>query len=70
MAKLQLFTVAAILHPEKKKDGSYKGNSELILKPETRLEKDPELLGKKILRKLPAKYEEMLDRIEILVRPF
>ena len=70
MAKLQLFTVAAILHPEQKKDGTFKGDSELIFKPETRLEKDSELLAKKILRKLPEKYEDILERVEILVRPF
>lgn len=70
MAKLSLFQVAAILHPEQKKDGSYKGDSELILKPETRMDKDPDILVKKIIRKLPDKYENSLDRVEILVRPF
>ena len=68
--KLELFQVAAILHPEKKKDGSYKGDSELILKPETRLDKDADLVAKKIIRKLPEKYENVLDRVEIIVRPF
>ncbi len=70
MAKLTLFQVAAILHPEKKKDGSYKGDSELILGPETRLEKDADITAKKIIRVLPDKYEDSLDRVEILVRPF
>ena len=70
MAKLSLFQVAAILHPEKKKDGTYKGDSELILKPEVRMEKGPEILVKKIIRKLPDEYEDSLDRVEILVRPF
>ena len=62
-------TVDEILD-EIKKDGTFKGDSELILKPETRLEKDPDILVKKIIRKLPDKYENSLDRVEILVRPF
>ena len=65
MAKLQLFEVAAILHPEKDK-----GDSELILKPKWKMALSDKIAAQLVVRSLDDKYEQMLDRIDILVRPF
>lgn len=66
MARLQLFEVAAILHPEEKG----KGDSELILKPKWKMAKSDKIAAQLVVRSLDEKYEQMLDRIDILVRPF
>lgn len=70
MPKLQLFEVAAILHPEKNDKGLDIGDSKLILKPEFRLAKTEHIAGQLVVRSLDDQYESKLDRIDVLVRPF
>jgi hypothetical protein len=70
MAKLQLFQVAAILHPIKNDKGIDLGDSTLILKPEYRMAKSEGIAAQLVVRSLDDKYEPMLDRIDVLVRPF
>jgi len=70
MSKLQLFEVAAILHPEKNDKGVYDGDSKIILKPEFRLAKSDTIAAQLVVRALDDEYEPMLDRIDVMVRPF
>ena len=66
MKKLQLFQVAALLHPEEKSNDS----TELIIEPFYKLAKNDKIAAQLVVRDLDAKYEDALDRVEIIVRPF
>lgn len=70
MAKLSLFQVAALLHPVKNSKGEYKGDTQIIVKPKFQLAKNGELAAKLILKKLPDEYDDRLEDVEIIVRPF
>lgn len=64
MAKLQLFEVAVLLHPEDEEED----DSELLLEPTEILASTNDAAGLKAVRRVDHEGEE--DRWEVLVRPF
>lgn len=65
----KLFEFAAILHPAEGDEG--KGQkSELIVPPTTVLAVDDKSAFMQAARSIPSKYVDMLERIEIAVKPF
>lgn len=70
MAKLTLFQVAVLWHPDHKKEAEKEKDSVLIVEPYTVLEKDEKILAFKIVRGLDEKYMDQLNQIEIIIRPF
>lgn len=67
--KAKLFQFAAIYHPtkEEEKDGKI---SELIIEPATLLATEEQVAVMKAVRMIPPKYEDKLENIDIVVRPF
>ena len=65
----KLFTYAVLHHPKKKKDQDREPSS-IIIEPRNILANDDKQAGIKIARELPEKYLDVLDEVEILVRPF
>lgn len=73
MARGRLFEYAVLYHPKQKKDNA--GNditpkSEMIVEPTRVLAENEKEVGIKASRAVPATYDEKLDDVEILVRPF
>jgi hypothetical protein len=66
MKKLTLYQIAVLLHPEEKS----KDSTELIVEPHYKLAVNDKIAAQIAIRSLDDKYESMLERIEILVRPF
>jgi len=67
---MKLFTVAAIYKPKNEKGVLIEKDCKVIIKPDFILSKDEKTAGMKMIRKIPAEYEEKLDDVEVLVRPF
>lgn len=68
--KLSLFMYAVLLHPKKKKDDDYEGETKILVEPDIILAKDERQAGIKVARKIPEDQLDNLDRIDILVKPF
>lgn len=66
--KLKLFEYAVLLHPELDKDGRAITNTVIITTPTRILAKDEQQAGVLAARAIPE--EHILDRVEIIVRPF
>ena len=66
MAKLKLFEYHVILHP---KDPE-KGDSELIIKPDTLMASDPKEAAFMVTRLIPEKHAKEFSRIDIGIRSF
>ena len=69
MSKQTLFQYAVIWHPTDKqaKDGE---KSKLIIPPTNVLGKNEKATVMKITMDIPKEYEDQLDQIDILIRPF
>lgn len=73
MARGQLFEYAVLYHPKPTKDPA--GNdttpkSTLVIAPATVLAVDEKEVGLKVARLIPADYDDKLDLVEVIVRPF
>ena len=67
--RLKAFEYIVLLHP-KKEDGKETGTTELICERKFILAKDEQMAAMKATREIDAKYDNDLDRCEIVVRPF
>ena len=71
--KLALFEAAVLYHPPVRlKDGEEveERRTQLVLEPTTFLARDQEHAAMLAARAIDAKYEDELDRCEVVVRPF
>jgi len=73
MAKGALFTYAVLFHPKPSRDVA--GNdttpkSEIIIKPTDVLAIDSKQAGMIATRLIPKEYDDRLDLVEVIVRPF
>jgi hypothetical protein len=73
MAKGKLFTYAVLFHPKPTKDTA--GNdttpkSELLIKPTDCLAATADQVRMIATRQIPKEYEDRLDLVEVIVRPF
>ena len=64
------FWIAAVLHPTAEEMRLGTKSSETILKPEAVLAVNAQAATLMAARKLPEKYQEVLDRVDIAVSPF
>ena len=67
--KMNLFTYAILFHPTEKEVEEGK-KSELIVPPETILAQSEETAGMLIIKQIPDKYNDKLEQVEVLIRPF
>jgi hypothetical protein len=73
MAKLALFEYACIYHPRPTKDqvdNHTEPPSKMIVEPTRALCVSNKEAGVRAARAIPADYEDKLDDIDVLVRPF
>lgn len=71
--KLALFEAAVLYHPPArtiKGEEVQERRTELVLTPTTFLARDQEHAAMLAARAIDAKYEDELDRCEVVVRPF
>ncbi len=73
MAKGQLFEYAVLFHPKPTKDPA--GNdttpkSEVIVEPTRILAENEKEVSIKASRAIPEKFDDKMELVEILVRPF
>lgn len=73
MAKGKLYSYAVIFHPKPTKDTA--GNdttpkSEIMIKPTDILATDDKQVAMIATRQIPKEYEDKLDLVEVIVRPF
>jgi hypothetical protein len=73
MAKGKLYTYAVLFHPKPKRDAG--GNditekSEIILPPTDCMAADDKQVAMIATRQIPETYEDKLDCVEVIVRPF
>jgi hypothetical protein len=73
MAKGKLFQYAALYHPKETKDQG--GNdttppSQIVLEPKTVLAENDKALAMRVAREIPAEYDDKLDLVEIVIRPW
>jgi len=73
MAKGKLFTYAVLFHPKPLRDAG--GNditpkSEIVIAPTDTLAMDDKQVAMLATRSIPREYEDKLDCVEVLVRPF
>ena len=66
---MPMFEYAVILKPTKDDANAGRGD-EIILKPDYFVAKDQATANILAARKIPEKYLEILDRVEVAVRPF
>lgn len=69
LVKERLFEYALIWHPNKEqsKDGQ---RSKIVLEPKLVLGADDKSVGMKAIKAIPAEYDEQLEQIEVVVKPF
>ena len=73
MAKGQLFEYAVLFHPKPTKDpaGNYTTpKSEVIVEPIRILAENEKEVSIKASREIPEKFDDKMELVEILVRPF
>lgn len=68
--RLKLFEYAVLLHPKKNKKDEDEGDTVMIADRKVILAKDDKMVAMRATREIDAKYENDLDRCEIIVRPF
>jgi hypothetical protein len=71
MAKL--FEYAIIFHPKTVRDGQgneTQGPAEILVQPTFVLAKSDKDVGIRAAREIPQKYMDLLDQVEVCVRPF
>ena len=66
---VKLYQYAVVFYPTKEeaKDGK---TPEVAMQPDTLLAKDINVAALKIARMIPPTYENKLDQLEIILRPF
>jgi len=67
---MKLFKIAAIYLPKNDEGEVINADCKIIIKPDCILAKDAETAGMKVIRQIPAEYEEKLDEVEVVVGPF
>lgn len=69
LVKERLFEYALIWHPKKEqsKDGQ---RSKIVLEPKLVLGTDDKSVGMKAIKAIPAEYDDQLEQIEVVVKPF
>lgn len=70
MARLTLFQVAVLWHPDTSKEEEKNQSTRVLVEPMFELAKDEKALAYKIVKKLDDKYIDAMNQIEILIRPF
>lgn len=68
--KLKAFEYIVLLHPKRSAKGEEEGETQIISERQLVLAKDDKMVAMKATRAIDAKYENDLDRCEIIVRPF
>jgi hypothetical protein len=68
--KLSLFEFAVLYHPADATDDATERRTELIVEPKSVMAKDLDHATLLAARAIPDSYVEVLDRCEVLVRPF
>lgn len=69
----KLFEYVVLFHPKVTKDqcgNETQGPDEIIVEPERVLADNEQLVQMLAARKIPDRYADKLDQVEILVRPF
>ena len=69
LVKKNCYQTAVLWHPTaaQSKEGK---KSKLIVEFKTTLETDDKSAGMKAIKSIPAEYDDQLEQIEIVVRPF
>jgi hypothetical protein len=73
MARGSLFEYAVLYHPTTKRNGAGEDITEpstIVQSPKVVLAKTDKEVGMKAAREVPKEYEDKLDNIEIVIRPF
>jgi hypothetical protein len=71
--KQKLFQYAVLWHPKEKKAGESslpEEKSKIVCEPTIVLAADEKSVGILAAKKIPDEYNDQLDQIEVLVRPF
>ena len=69
LVKEKLFEYTVIWHPTKEESKAGK-RSEVIVKSTTILGADDKGVGMKAIKAIPTTYDNQLDQVEVVVRPF
>jgi len=68
---MKLYTYAVIYLPDGKDDETYDyGNCAIIVEPAYMLAESEETVRMKAIRLIPSEYDEKLEDMDVLVRPF
>jgi hypothetical protein len=70
MARLTLYQVAILWHPDPTKDDEKNLSTIVLVEPYFELAKDDKALAYKVVRKIDDKYIDQMNQIELLIRPF
>ena len=68
--RLKPFEYICLLHPAKDKDGNEVGMTEIIVERTMILVQDDKIAAMAATRAIDAKYDAVLNLVEIIVRPF
>lgn len=69
LVKQKFYQTAVIWHPTKKQsEGGQK--SKIVVELQVTLGNDDKSVGMAVVRSIPKEYDEQLDQLEIVVRPF
>lgn len=68
--KLKPFEYIVLLHPAMDDDGKYKETTKIIVEKAFSLAKDDKTCAMMATRAIPKEFDNDLDRVEIIVRPF
>lgn len=68
--KLKPFEYICLLHPKQDKDGNDDGDTQVVVEKKFAMAKDDKTVAMLATRAIDSKYDNDLDRIEIIVRPF
>jgi hypothetical protein len=69
MSKSKMFQFAVIWNPtaEQEKEGQ---KAKILVEPRTVLGKDEKAITMLAVRAIPSEYDEQLDQVDVIVRPF
>lgn len=67
--KMKLYEYAVLWHPNKKEEEDGK-RTEMLIAPTVTLSQDEKSVGMKAAMSIPPQYQDKLDQIDILIRPF
>jgi hypothetical protein len=68
--KLKPFEYLCLLHPKQDKDGNDDGDTKIIVEKKSVLAKDDKTVAMMATRSIDSQYDNDLDRVEIIVKPF